>query len=75
MHCSYHRAKIRQVSVHRSSKAGKKMKPKVANPQSELFGARLSELLNSEHPLYVLAERLDWSQFEAAIDACYADQA
>jgi transposase, IS5 family len=50
------------------------MKPKVATPQCELFGARLSELLNPEHPLYVLAERLDWSQFEAAIDACYAEE-
>jgi IS5 family transposase len=39
-----------------------------------LFGARLSELLNPEHPLYVLAERIDWAQFEAAIDACYAEE-
>ena len=67
MHCSFRRAKIRQVLVGRSSKAGEKMKPKVATPQCELFGARLSELLNAEHPLYVLAERLDWSQFDAAI--------
>ena len=50
------------------------MKPKAATPQCELFGARLSELLNPEHPLYVLAERLDWSQFDVAIDACYADE-
>src|SRR5687768_5751754 len=50
------------------------MKPKAATPQCELFGARLSELLNPEHPLYVLAERLDWSQFDAAIDTCYADE-
>jgi IS5 family transposase len=39
-----------------------------------LFGARLSELLNPDHPLYVLAERIDWSQFDSAIDACYADE-
>lgn len=50
------------------------MKPKAATPQCELFGARLSELLNPEHPLYVLAERIDWSQFDAAIEACYADE-
>jgi transposase, IS5 family len=50
------------------------MKPKAATPQCELFGSHLSELLNREHPLYVLAERIDWSQFEAAIDACYADE-
>jgi len=50
------------------------MQPKSRPPQCELFGARLSELLNPEHPLYVLAERIDWTQFEAAIDACYADE-
>jgi IS5 family transposase len=50
------------------------MHPKARPPQSELFGARLSELLNPEHPLYVLAGRIDWSQFDAAIDACYADE-
>jgi IS5 family transposase len=49
------------------------MKPKAAIPQCELFGAQLSELLNPKHPLYVLAERIDWSQFDAAIDACYAE--
>jgi transposase, IS5 family len=51
-----------------------KMQPKARPPQCELFGARLSELLNPEHPLYVLAERIEWSQFDAAIDACYADE-
>lgn len=50
------------------------MQPKSRPPQCELFGAHLSELLNREHPLYVLAERIDWSQFEAAIDACYVDE-
>lgn len=50
------------------------MQPKSRTPQCELFGARLSELLNPEHPLYVLAERIDWSQFDAAIDACYAEE-
>jgi len=50
------------------------MKPKAATPQRELFGAHLSELLNREHPLVVLAERIDWSQFDTAIDACYADE-
>jgi transposase, IS5 family len=34
----------------------------------------LSDLLNHEHPLYVLAERMDWSQFDAAIDDCYAEE-
>jgi transposase, IS5 family len=50
------------------------MQPKTRPPQCELFGARLSELLNPEHPLYVLAERIDWPKFDSAIDACYADE-
>ena len=50
------------------------MQPKSRPPQCELFGARLSELLNPEHPLYVLAGRMDWSQFDAAIEACYAEE-
>jgi IS5 family transposase len=49
------------------------MKPKAATPQCELFAAQLSELLNAKHPLYMLAEWIDWSQFDAAIDACYAE--
>lgn len=34
----------------------------------------MSELLNPEHPLYVLAERMDWPEFDAAIDACYVEE-
>jgi IS5 family transposase len=49
------------------------MQPKSRPPQCELIGARLSELLNPEHPLCVLAERIDWSRFDF-IDACYADE-
>jgi IS5 family transposase len=50
------------------------MKPRSRTPQCELFGAQLRELLNPEHPLYVLAERMEWSTFDSAIDACYADE-
>jgi transposase, IS5 family len=50
------------------------MQPQSRPPQCELFGAHLSELLNHKHPLYMLAERIDWSQFDSAIDACYADE-
>jgi hypothetical protein len=34
----------------------------------------LSELLNPEHPPDALAERIEWSQFNAVIDARYADE-
>jgi len=50
------------------------MKPKNPTPQRQLFGAHLSELLNPEHPLYILAEQIDWQQFDAAIDDCYAEE-
>ena len=50
------------------------MQPKKTTPQRQLFGAHLSELLNPEHPLFVIAERIDWRQFDAAIDDCYAEE-
>ena len=51
-----------------------KTKPKKQTPLRELFGAHFSEMLNPEHPLYVLAERIDWQQFNITIDACYAEE-
>lgn len=54
------------------SESWQKMKPKKSPPQRQLFGAELSEMLNPKHPLYVLAERIDWQQFDVAIDSCYA---
>jgi IS5 family transposase len=56
------------------SQSWQKMKPKKPTPQRQLFGAHLSELLNPEHPLYILAEQIDWQQFDAAIDQCYAEE-
>jgi IS5 family transposase len=50
------------------------MKPKKQMPQRQLFGAHLSELLNPEHPLFVVANQIDWQQFDLAIDGCYADE-
>lgn len=50
------------------------MQPKKATPQRELFGAHFREMLNPDHPLFVLAERIDWTQFDAAIKDRYAAQ-
>lgn len=50
------------------------MQPKKTTSQRELFGAHFREMLNPDHPLYVLAERIDWSQFDAAIKDRYAAQ-
>ena len=49
------------------------MQPKSSSSQRELFGGELREILNLAHPLCVLAEKFDWSQFEAVIDTCYAE--
>jgi IS5 family transposase len=32
--------------------------------QNDLFGTRLADLLDSTHPLYALAARIDWQRFE-----------
>ena len=50
------------------------MKPKNPVPQRQLFGAHLSELLNPEHPLYVLAEQIDWQPLRREARHCYAEE-
>ncbi|QGJ68434.1 Transposase domain [Planctomycetales bacterium 10988] len=50
------------------------MKPPL-NPESnqqDLFRASFEQILNPEHPLVRLAERIDWRRFEAAFEGCYA---
>lgn len=51
------------------------MRPKKAGSegQIDLFGTRLADLLNSEHPLFVLADRIDWPRFEAKFGVHFAD--
>jgi transposase, IS5 family len=48
------------------------MKPKNTHSHRELFGGELAEILNHKHPLYILASKIDWSQFEKEINPCYA---
>lgn len=50
------------------------MKPKSNLPQGELFRTQLSEIINPQHPLIVLAGQIDLSRFDAEIDACYANE-
>lgn len=49
-----------------SKKAGSK-------GQIDLFGARLEDLLDSTHPLYVLAQQIDWQRFETKFGIHFAD--
>ena len=39
--------------------------------QLDLFNARFEQLLNHQHPLYVLAGKLDWNRFDLAFEDCY----
>ncbi len=50
-----------------------KMKPKrsVHHPQRELFRIELSMLVDAEHPLVKLGEKIDWRRFEELLGATY----
>jgi len=50
------------------------MKPKPQVSHADLFRSRLGQILNPDHPLLILAGKIDWTRFEAAIDACYASE-
>src|SRR5215204_4994891 len=42
--------------------------------QGELYQRRLSTLLDQRHPLYVLAEAIDWEFFEREFGSLYVEQ-
>ena len=42
--------------------------------QGELYQRRLSTLLDQKHPLYVLAEAIDWEFFEREFGSLYVEQ-
>lgn len=49
------------------------MKPK-SRPESnqlQLFQAQFEQLLNHDHPLFVLAGKIDWDRFDLALADCY----
>ena len=41
--------------------------------QGDLFRAQLGQILNREHPLYRLANEIDWSVFEEEFGSLYVD--
>jgi IS5 family transposase len=41
--------------------------------QGELFRSRLDQLLNRQHPLFVLAGEIDWTAFEQAFGPLYVE--
>mgnify|MGYP002781080268 CR=1 FL=1 len=50
----------------RSKKAG-------SEGQIDLFGTSLEDLLDSTHPLFVLADRIDWQRFETKFGVHFAE--
>src|SRR5215510_3602852 len=53
------------------------MKPRdsqAKNPQENLFQARLDQQLNPKHPLFRLAQQIDWSYFEREFGAFYSEE-
>ena len=50
---------------------GMKPKPRPKISQLNLFQAKFEQLLNHDHPLFVLADQIDWHRFDAALADCY----
>jgi len=48
-----------------------KPRPTSANAQLQLFQAHFDQLLNPDHPLIMLANRIDWERFDVALADCY----
>ncbi len=51
------------------------MKPKKPqHDQADLFRSRLDQILNREHPLFILGNQINWSAFEKKFGKLYADR-
>lgn len=52
------------------------MKPKKPQQQdqAELFRSRLDQILDHKHPLFLLANQIDWSVFDSKFGRLYADK-
>lgn len=48
-----------------------KPRPTSAGDQFQLFQAHFDQLLHPDHPLIVLAGRIDWQRFDVALADCY----
>ena len=48
-----------------------KPKPRPESCQLDLFRAQFDQLLDHSHPLFILANKIDWSRFETALADCY----
>ena len=48
------------------------MRPKSQVDEGDLYRARLSQILNLDHPMCQLAETIDWPSFDEKFGACYS---
>lgn len=49
------------------------MQPKPKSPQMELFKTLLTRIINIKHPLYILAVKIQWSEFDKAFGPLYCE--
>ena len=50
------------------------MQPKTGfSDQGDLFRSRLDQILNLKHPLYRLADSIDWSLFDSKFGSLYVE--
>jgi IS5 family transposase len=49
------------------------MQPRKQHENSDLFRSRLDQIISQKHPLYRLANQIDWSYFEEKFGATYVD--
>ncbi len=49
------------------------MKPKPSpSGQLDLFRSSFEQILNPQHPLMILAAKIDWQRFDVAFADCYS---
>ena len=51
-----------------------KPRPRPESSQLELFQAQFDQLLNRNHPLCILARKIDWNRFDLALADCYSPE-
>lgn len=51
------------------------MKPRsTPSDHDDLFRSRLDQILDTDHPLIRLADKIDWDQIDGRVGLCYADE-
>jgi transposase, IS5 family len=61
-----------QILAKRGESSMKPRQSEASKRQDNLFQSRLDQQLNSQHPLFRLAQQIDWSYFEREFGTLYA---